>query len=153
MRKSWVVSSQCICAWRIWVATYAQRRCCHSVYMSKVCVVSSQCIWLWCMYINLIKRKIDWFTASHKHVDVQKLSRVFAMYMCVMYMSCSVCTKTLLSFCVYKQRLYHVFAVYIFATYVNRLENRNWLIYYIAQMCMCAKAESCLCNDYVNVVY
>ncbi len=153
MCKSWVVPSQYVCVWCIWVATHAQRRCCHSVYMSKNCVVSSQCIWLWCMYIDLIKRKINWFTASHKHVNVQKLSRVFAMYMCVMYMSCSTCTKTLLLFCVCEQRLCHVFAMYVFATYVNRSENRSWLIYCIAQTCMCAKAESCLRNVCVCDVY
>ncbi len=43
--------------------------------------------------------------------------------------------------------------IYVFATYVNRSENRNWSIYCVAQMCMYAKAESCLCNDCVNVVY
>ncbi len=85
MRKSWVVPSQCMCVWCIWVAAYAQRRCCHSVYMSKDCVVSSQCMWLRCMYINLIKRKIDWFTASHRRVDVQKLNRAFAVYVYVTY--------------------------------------------------------------------
>jgi len=63
------------------------------------------------------------------------------------------CAKTLLSFCVYKQRLCHVFAVYVFAMYVNRSENRNQSIYCVAQMCMCTKAESCLCNNCVNVVY
>jgi hypothetical protein len=85
------------------------------------------------MYIDLIKRKIDRFTASHKRVDVQKLSRVFAMYMCVMYMSCSACAKTLLSFCVYDQRLCHVFAVYVIAMHVNRSDNaKNRSIYCIS---------------------
>jgi len=63
-------------------------------------------------------QKIDRFTASCKRVNVQKLSRVFAMYMCVMYMSCNVYAKTLLSFCIYKQRLCHVFAVYVIAMHV-----------------------------------
>jgi len=98
-------------------------------------------------------RKIDRFTASHERVDAQKLSRVFAMYVCVMYISCSVCAKTLLSFCVCEQRLCRVFAVYVFAMHVNRSENRNQLIYCVAQTCMCAKAESCLRSDCVNVVY
>ncbi len=35
----------------------------------------------------------------------------------------------------------------VFVTYVN------WSIYCVAQMCMCAKAESCLCNVYVCDVY
>ncbi len=71
------------------------------------------------------------------------------MYVCVMYMSCSACAKTLLSFCVYEQRLCHVFAVYVIATYVNRSENRNRLIYCVAQMCICVKVELCLRNVYV----
>ncbi len=99
-------------------------------------------------------RKIDWFTASHERVDAQKLSRVFAMYMCVMYMNCNVCAKMLLSFCVYEQRLCHVFAVYVITMHVNRSDKaKNRLIYYISQTCKCAKAESCLCNVCVNVVY
>ncbi len=47
--KSWVMSLQCICVWCIWVAAYAQRRCCCSVYMSKDCVMFLQCMWLQCM--------------------------------------------------------------------------------------------------------
>jgi len=70
-------------------------------------------------------RKIDRFTASCKRVDAQKLSHVFAMYVCVMYMSCNACAKTLLSFCIYEQRLCHVFVMYVFATHVNRSENRK----------------------------
>ena len=82
-----------------------------------------------------------------RRVDVQKLSYVFAMYVCVMYMSCSVCAKTLLSFCVYEQRLCHVFAMYVIAMHVNRSDKaKNRLIYCIMQTCRCAKAESCLCN-------
>ena len=98
-------------------------------------------------------RKIDRFITLHKCVYAQKLNHAFAMYMCVMYMSCNACAKTLLLFCVYEQRLCHVFAVYVIATHVNRSENRNWSIYCVAQMCICAKAESCLCNVYVCDVY
>ncbi len=105
------------------------------------------------MYIDQKIEKIDRFTALHRYVCVQKLSCAFAMYMCVMYMSCSACAKTLLSFCVYKQRLCHVFAVYVIATYVNRSENRNQSIYCVAQMCICAKAESCLRNICMCDVY
>ncbi len=47
-------------------------------------------------------RKTDQFTASHERVDAQKLSRAFTVYVCVMYMSCSACAKTLLLFCVYE---------------------------------------------------
>jgi len=64
-------------------------------------------------------RKTGRFTASREHVDAQKLSRAFAVYVCVMYMSCSACAKTLLSFCVYEQRLCHVFAVYVIAMHVH----------------------------------
>jgi len=85
--------------WCIWVAACAQRRCCCSVYMSKDCIMSLQCMWLRCMYINLIKRKIDWFTASRKHVDVQKLSRVFAIYVYMLYMSCSMYAAVILCMC------------------------------------------------------
>jgi len=71
-----------------------------------------------------------------------------------MYMSCNACAKTLLSFCVYEQRLYHVFAVYIFATHVNRSENaKNRSIYCITSLCICAKVESCLCNICVYILY
>jgi len=99
------------------------------------------------MYIDLIKRKIDRFTASYKRVDVQKLSRAFTMYVCVTYMSYNVCAKTLLLFYVYEQRLCHVFAVYVIAMHVNRSDNaKNQSIYCILQACRCAKAESCLCN-------
>ncbi len=76
-------------------------------------------IYVFAMHVNRSEnRKIDWFTASRKRVDAQKLSRVFAVYMYVMYMSCNSCVKTLLSFCVYEQRLCCVFAVYAFAMHV-----------------------------------
>jgi len=106
------------------------------------------------MYIDLIKRKIDQFTASCKRVNVQKLSRAFAMCIYVTYMSCSACAKTLLLFCVYEQRLCHVFAVYVIAMHVhqfNKAKNRS--IYCITQACKCAKAESCLRNMCVCDVY
>ncbi len=76
-----------------------------------------------------------------------------SMYVYVMYMSCSMCAKTLLLFCVYKQRLCHVFAMYVFTMYVNWSENQNWLIYCVAQMCMCTKAELCLRSICVYIVY
>ena len=98
-------------------------------------------------------RKINQFTASLRCVCVQKLSHAFIMTVWMLYISCSMCAKTLLLFCVYEQRLCHVFAMYVIAMHVNRSENRNWLIYCVAQMCICAKVESCLCNDCVNVVY
>ncbi len=140
MCKSWVVSLQCMCVWFIWVAAHAQRRCCCFMYMSKDYVMSLQCMWLQCMYIDLIKRKIDRFTASCRCVDVQKLNRVFAVYVCMSYMS---------STCEYRA----VTALCVIALRVNRSENRNRSIYCVAQMYMCAKAESCLRNDCVNVVY
>ncbi len=99
-------------------------------------------------------RKIDQFTAFHKHVNVQKLSRVFAIYMCMMYMNCSMCAKTLLLFCVYEQRLCHIFAMYVIAMHVHWFDKaKNRLIYCIMQTCRCIKAESCLCNICVYVVY
>ena len=104
--------------------------------------------------IDLIKRKIDWFTALHKCVCAQKLSRAFAMTVLMSYISCSVCAKTLLSFCVYEQRLCHVFAMYLIAMHVHRSDKaKNRSIYCITSVCMCAKAESCLRNICVYVVY
>ena len=67
------------------------------------------------------------------------------MYVYVMYMSCNACAKTLLLFCVYKQRLCHVFVMCVIALRVNRSENaKNQLIYCITSAFMCAKAELCL---------
>jgi len=122
--------------------------------MSKDCVVSLQCICLRCMKIDLIMRKIDRFTASHERVDAQKLGCAFTMCMCVMYMSCSACAKTLLLFCVYEQRLCCVFAMYVIAMHVNQSDKaKNRSIYCIMQTCRCAKAESCLCSMCVCDVY
>ncbi len=99
-------------------------------------------------------RKIDRFTASRERVDAQKLSRAFAMYVCVIYMSCSMCAKTLLSFCVYEQRLCRVFAMYVLAMHVHRSDKaKNQSIYCITQTCKCAKAESCLRSICVYIVY
>jgi len=99
-------------------------------------------------------RKIDRFTALHRCICVQKLSRAFAMTVWMSCISCSVCAKTLLSFCVYKQRLCCVFAVYVIAMHVHQSDNvKNRSIYCIMQACRCAKAESCLCSMYVCDVY
>jgi len=99
-------------------------------------------------------RKTDRFTASHERVDAQKLNRAFAVCVCVTYMSCSACAKTLLSFCVYEQRLCRVFAVYMIAMHVHRSDKaKNRSIYCITQTCRCAKAESCLRSICVYVVY
>ena len=70
---------------------------------------------------------------------MQKLNRAFAVYVCVAYMSCSACAKTLLSFCVYEQRLCRVFAVYVFATHVNRSENRKPDRFTASHRCVCAQ--------------
>jgi len=65
-----------------------------------------------------------------------------------------VCAKTLLLFCVYEQRLCCVFAMYVIAMHVNQSDKaKNRSIYCIMQTCICAKAELCLRNDCVNVVY
>ncbi len=69
-------------------------------------------------------------------------------------MSCNVCAKMLLSFCVYEQRLCCVFAVYVIAMHVNQSDKaKNQSIYCIMQTCRCAKAESCLHNVCVCDVY
>jgi len=99
-------------------------------------------------------RKIDRFTALHRCVCVQKLSRAFAMTVWMSYISCNACAKTLLSFCVYEQRLCRVFAMYMITMHVNRSDNaKNRSIYCITWACRCAKAESCLRNVYVCDVY
>ncbi len=99
-------------------------------------------------------RKIDRFTASCRRVNVQKLDHVFAVYMYVMYMSCNMCAKTLLLFYVYEQRLCCVFAMYVIAMRVNWSDKaKNRSIYYITSVCICIKAESCLCSVYVYVIY
>ncbi len=85
----------------------------------------------------------------HRCVCMQKLSHVFTIYVCVMYMSCNICTKTLLLFCVYEQRLYHVFAMYVNWSDKAKIQS----IYCIVQVCRCAKAESCLCNICMYIVY
>jgi len=111
-------------------------------------------IYVFATHVNRSEnRKINRFTALHRCVYAQKLSRAFAMTVWMSYVSCNACAKSLLSFCVYEQRLCCIFAVYVFATHVNQSENRNQSIYCVAQMCMCAKAELCLRNDCVNVVY
>jgi len=103
----------------------------------------------------LIKRKIDRFTASCRCVDVQKLNRAFIVCMYVMYMSCNACAKTLLSFFyVYKQSLCRVFAMYVIAMHVHQSDKaKNRSIYCLIQTCRCAKAESCLRNIYVFIIY
>ncbi len=99
-------------------------------------------------------RKIDRFTALHRCVCVQKLSRAFAMTVWMSYISCSACAKTLLSFCVYEQRLCCVFAVYVIAMSVNQSDKaKNRSIYCIMQTCRCAKAESCLHSIFMYILY
>ncbi len=123
------------------------------VYEQRLCHVFA--VYVFATHVNHSEnRKINWFTALHQCVYTQKLSRVFAMYMCVTYINCSICAKTLLSFCVYEERLCHVFAVYVIAMHVNQSDKaKNQLIYYIMQMCRCAKVESCLCNVCMCDVY
>ncbi len=76
------------------------------------------------------------------------------MYVCVTYMSCSVCAKTLLSFYVYKQSLCCVFTMYVIAMHVHWSDKaKNRSIYCLTQTCRCAKAESCLHSICVFVVY
>ncbi len=112
-------------------------------------------IYVFATHVNRSEnRKTDRFTASHERVDAQKLNRAFAMTVWMSYISCSACAKTLLSFCVYEQRLCRVFAVYVIAMHVNQSDNaKNRLIYCITLTCRCAKAESCLRSICVYVVY
>ncbi len=112
-------------------------------------------IYVFATHVNRSENwKIDRFIASCKRVDVQKLNYVFAMYMCVMYMNCNACAKTLLSFCVYEQRLCRVFTVYMIAMHVNRSDKaKNRSIYCITQACRYAKAELCLRNVCMCDVY
>ncbi len=76
------------------------------------------------------------------------------MCMCVMYMSCNACAKTLLSFYVYKQSLYHVFAMYVIMMHVHWSDKaKNRLIYCLMWTCRCTKAELCLRNIYMFIIY
>jgi len=112
-------------------------------------------IYVFATHVNRSEnRKINRFTALHRCVCAQKLSRVFVMTVWMSYISCSVCAKTLLLFCVYEQRLYCFFAMYMIAMHVNWSDNaKNRSIYCIMRACKCTKAESCLCNVYVCDVY
>jgi len=112
-------------------------------------------IYVFATHVNRLEnRKINRFTALHKCVCAQKLSRAFAMTVWMSYISCSACAKTLLTFCVYEQRLYRVFAMYVIAMHVNWSDNaKNRSIYCITWACRCAKAESCLRNMYICDVY
>jgi len=122
------------------------------VYKQRLCCIFA--MYIFATHVNRSEnRKIDRFTALHRCVYAQKLSHVFAMTVWMSYISCSMCAKTLLLFCIYKQRLCRVFAMYVIATHVNWSENRNRSIYCVVQMCMCAKAESCLRNVYVCDIY
>ncbi len=71
------------------------------------------------------------------------------------YINCSACAKTLLSFCVYEQRMCRVFAVYVIATHVNRSENRKIDRFTASHRCVCAQKLSCafavtLWMSYIN---
>ncbi len=71
-----------------------------------------------------------------------------------MYMSCNACAKTLLLFYVYEQRLCCIFIMYVIVMHVNWSDKaKNWSIYCIMFIFMCAKAESCLRNICLYVVY
>ncbi len=83
-------------------------------------------IYVFATHVNRSEnRKIDQFTASYRCVCAQKLSRAFTITVWMSYISCSAYAKTLLSFYVYERRLCCVFAMYVFATHVNRSENRK----------------------------
>jgi len=124
-------------SWSLW------RKLSSSLYNHSAEWTKWALIYVFATHVNRSEnQKIDRFTASRKRVDVQKLSRAFAVYMCVTYMSCSACAKTLLLFCVYEQRLYHVFAVYVFATHVNQSENRKIDRFTALHRCVCAQKLS-----------
>ncbi len=141
----WMLYISCnICAETLLSFCVYEQRLCHvfAVYMLAMHVNRPD---------NAKNRSIYCITQACRCAKAESCLR--NVYVYVMYMSCSACAKTLLSFCVCEQRLCHVFAMYVFATHVNWSENRNWLIYCVAQMCMCAKAESCLRSICVYIVY
>jgi len=112
-------------------------------------------IYVFATHVNRSEnRKINRFTALHKCVCAQKLSCVFVMIVWMLYISCSICAKTLLLFCVYKQRLCRVFAMYMLAMHVHRSDKaKNRSIYCITWACRCVKTESCLCSMCMYDVY
>ncbi len=100
-------------------------------------------IYIFATHVNRSEnRKIDQFTALHRCVCAQKLSRAFAMTVWMSYISCSVCAKMLLSFCVYEQRLCCVFAMYVIAMHVNRSENRKIDQFTALHRCVCVQKLS-----------
>ena len=81
------------------------------VYEQRLCHVFA--VYVFAMHVNRSEnQKINWFTALHWCVYVQKLSRVFAITVWMLYISCNMCTKTLLLFYVYEQRLCHFFLLH-----------------------------------------
>jgi len=157
-RRVYVQKLSRVFAVTVWMSyiscsVYAKTLLSFCVYEQRLCRVFA--VYVIAMHVHWSdKAKIDRFTASCEHVDVQKLSRVFAMTVWMSYISCSVCAKTLLLFCVYEQRLCRVFAVYVIAMHVHRSDKaKNRSIYCITWACRCAKAESCLRNICVYVVY
>jgi len=123
------------------------------VYEQRLCCVFA--VYVFATHVNRPENwKTDRFTTSHRCVCAQKRSRAFAVTVWMLYISCSACAKTSLSFCVYEQRLCRVFAVYVIAMHVNRPDNaKNRSIYCITSTCRCAKAGSCLRSICVYVVY
>jgi len=61
--------------------------------------------------------------------------------------------KTLLSFCVYEQRLYHVFTMYVFVMHVNRSENQKINRFTALHQCVCAQKLSRAFVVYVCMLY
>ncbi len=83
-------------SWSLW------RKLLSSLYDHSAEWTKWALIYVFVTHVNRSEnRKIYWFTALHRCVYVQKLSRVFAMTVWMSYTSCSMCTKMLLSFCVY----------------------------------------------------
>ena len=118
-----------MCVWCIWVAAYAQRCCCRSVYMIAM------------------------------HVNQSDKAKNRSIYCILQTCRCAKAESCLRNVCVnvvyeLNAESSAVTALCVIAMCVNRSENgKNQSICCIAQVCKCAKAESCLRSVCVCDVY
>ncbi len=109
--KSWVMPLQWLCECCILVAACAQRRCCHSVYMSKDCVISLQCkssnsalLMCWAHTQSKSEAITTRSSSALKLTHTQKNSNVFAYMLRLIYDIYTYITKARLSFCAHTDR-------------------------------------------------
>jgi len=88
-----------------------------------------------CAYRAVTALSMRLFSSSDKH----SLQKVYSQHLVQVNLVADLC---------------RVFAVYVLAMHVIRSDKaKNQSIYCITRACRCAKAESCLCNICVYVIY